>query len=234
MARLIWNAPGERFYELGVDRGVLFVDGAGHAWSGLISVTENSTGGDAKAYYIDGYKYANLASAEEFGATIQAFSSPAAFAACDGTGQLHTGLFVTQQPRRPFDFSYRTLIGNDTEGSDHGYKIHLVYNALAAPTTRAYTTLGADSTPGSLSWGITTRPPRVGGIRPTSHFIVDSRTSSPENLAELEGMLYGTDTWNAVIPTVDELIGIFNDTFEYDGGTPTDVTTQILDGGLVV
>jgi hypothetical protein len=234
MTRLNWGALGERFYEAGVDRGVLYVDRVGYAWPGLISVSESSIGGDPKSYYVDAYKYAQISAKEEFQAIIQAFSAPAEFAICDGAMPLHTGLIATQQPRRSFDFSYRTLIGNDLEGTDHGYKIHLVYNALAAPTNRTYNTIGADATPGTLSWSVSTRPPNVLGLRPTAHYVVDSRTSTPENLAEVEAMLYGTDEWNAVMPTVAELIGIFDDTFEYDGGTPVDTPSEILDGGVVL
>lgn len=211
MARLNWNAVGERYFELGVDRGVLYIDSVGYAWSGLVSVAESISGGEAKPKYLDGFKYANVSAAEEFGATIQAFSSPAAFSACDGTGQIHNGLFATQQPRRPFDFSYRTLVGNDIQGSDHGYKIHLVYGALAAPSSRTSESLnGSVTTLQALSWSVTTQPPKMSGIRPTSHFLIDSRTAPADVLAELEDILYGTDTVSASIPTVAELIELFN------------------------
>lgn len=210
MTRLNWGATGERFYETGVDHGVLYVDSVGYAWPGLISVSEAASGGTPRAYYIDAYKYANVASVEEFDATIQAFSSPSEFAVCDGAGLIHTGLVATQQPRRPFDFSYRTLVGNDIEGSDYGYKIHLVYNALAAPAARANSSLGQTTTPGTLSWSISTRPPMVAGIRPTSHFVIDSNQTPDAVLTELEDIIYGSDGSNSSIPTVAELIELFN------------------------
>lgn len=209
MTRLNWDKAGERFYELGVDHGVLYINGAGYAWSGLVSVSESPNGGEARPYYIDGFKYANVASAEEFNATIQAFSAPREFGPCDGTSEIYGGLIATQQPRRPFDFSYRTRIGNDTEGSEHGYKIHLVYNALAAPSQRNNTSLGQENSPQTLSWAITTMPPRTTGLKPTAHFIVDSRTTDPAVLENVLDLLYGSDITEPTMPTVGELMGLF-------------------------
>lgn len=210
MTRLNWDAVGERFYEAGIDRGVLYLNDIGYAWPGLISVAESSSGGEAKPYYMDGYKYVNVAAAEEFQATITAFSSPPEFAICDGMGLVHTGLIATQQRRRPFSFSYRTLIGNDIEGVDHGYKIHLVYNALAAPANRSNNTLGENSSPSTLSWALTTLAPKASGIRPTAHFVIDSRTTPSEVLESVEDILYGTDVLTPTIPTVPELIELFD------------------------
>lgn len=210
MSRLVWSAAGERFFESGLDRGVLYVSGIGVAWSGLISIDESPTGGDAKAFYHDGIKYLNLASAEEYEATINAYSSPPEFAPCDGVGSVYNGLFVTQQPRKPFNLSYRTKVGNDTEGVDHGYKIHLVYNALAAPSGRSNASLSDSPNVNSLSWKITTLPPSITGYRPTSHFVVDSRFTSTANLAQLEDKLYGSLSANATFPTVAELLAIFS------------------------
>lgn len=210
MTRLDWGKPGERFYETGVDRGVLYIDAVGYAWSGLVSVAESLTGGEAKPRYIDGFKYANVAAAEEFEATINAFSAPREFGPCDGSVSVYNGLIATQQPRRPFDFSYRTKIGNDTEGADHAYKIHLVYNALAAPASRTYTTLGQENSPQTLSWRLTTLPPKITGLKPTAHFVIDTRTAPLATLEEIENILYGDAGTNAAMPTVAELMAIFN------------------------
>lgn len=210
MTRLSWGTPGERFYETGVDRGVLFIGGVGYAWSGLVSVAESPSGGEARPYYIDGFKYANVSAAEEYEATIQAFSAPREFGPCDGSSEVYQGLIATQQPRRPFDFSYRTKIGNDVDGADHGYKIHLVYNALAAPSQRTNTTLGQENGPQTLSWAITTTAPMASGLKPTSHFIIDSRTTPDTTLEEIEIWLYGDDIAGPSMPTVSELLALFS------------------------
>ncbi len=209
MAKLVWNVVGERYFESGVSNGVLYVDGVGVAWPGLVSVSENTSGGEPRPYYIDGLKYLNLAASEEFEATIEAFSSPPEFAQCDGVGQIYVGLFATQQPRRPFDFSYRTRVGNDTEGLDHAYKIHLVYNALSAPADKTYTTIGSSIEAPTRSWNLTTLPPRSTGFRPTAHFAVDSRTTAPAALINLENLLYGTDNTTPAFPSLTELLAIF-------------------------
>jgi hypothetical protein len=210
MARLTWGAAGERFFNLGVDRGVLYVGiDPGVAWPGLISVSESPTGGDPKPFYMDGQKYLNLSSAEEFAATITAFSRPLEFGPCDGTVPIQNGLFITQQPRKSFGFSYRTMIGNDVDGPDHAYKIHLVYNALAAPAEYNYTTVTDTPDPIQLSWGITTMPPPITGFRPTAHFVVESRYTDPGVLSDLEDILYGNEVSAASLPTVAELIALF-------------------------
>lgn len=210
MSRLVWSAAGERFFESGLDRGVLYVSGLGVAWSGLISIEEAPSGGDAKPFYHDGIKYLNLVSAEEYEATINAYSCPPEFGPCDGMGSVYNGLFVTQQPRKPFDLSYRTKVGNDTDGTDYAYKIHLVYNALAAPSSRSNASLSDAQSVNALSWKITTLPPSITGYRPTSHFIVDSRFTPTDKLAQLEDTLYGNQNFSAEFPTVDELLAIFS------------------------
>lgn len=231
MTRLNWSANGQRFYETGVDRGVLFISNSGYAWPGLVSVAENPTGGDAKPYYIDGFKYANVAAAEEFEAQIDAFSAPKEFGPCDGTGSIHNGLFVTQQPRKAFGFSYRTKVGNDVDGADHAYKVHLVYNALAAPADRTHTSLSDKADPETLSWKLTTLPPRVTyGFRPTAHFVVDSRTTPSDILAQFENTIYGRDTNNSSLPTVAELMALFG-VEVLDAQFPQSFTDVILDGG---
>lgn len=209
MTRLSWGDPGQRFYETGVDRGVLYIDGIGYAWSGLTAVSEAPTGGESKPRYLDGFKYANVSAAEEFAATIQAFSAPREFGPCDGSVELYNGLIATQQPRRPFDFSYRTKIGNDTDGVDHGYKIHLVYNALAAASSRSNTSLGQNNEPQSLSWSITTMPPRVQGLKPTAHYVIDSRSTHPDLLESFDTWLYGNENTVPSMPPVMELIAAF-------------------------
>lgn len=210
MPRLTWGATGQRFYETGVDRGVLYVDTQpGVAWPGLISVPESPSGGDARAYYIDGIKYLNISSAEEFEATINAFASPAEFAPCDGTTAIHNGLFVTQQPRKSFGFSYRTMVGSDLD-PDYGYKIHLVYNALAAPSQRSNNTINDSSEPDAFSWDISTRPPTFTGYKPTAHFVVESKATAPYRLAAFEDILYGNDTNLPRLPPAQELVDFFS------------------------
>ena len=210
MSRLVWGSFGERFYETGVDRGVLFIDdNEGVPWNGLVSVSESPSGGSPRPYYLDGIKYANVSSAEEFEATIEAFSSPPEFSPCDGSSQIHNGLFATQQPRKQFSMSYRSLVGNDIEGQDHAYKIHLVYNALAAPSERPNTTLNDSADPTVFSWHISTLPPPITGLKPTSHFVIDSRSTDPAVLAMVEETLYGSDMITSSIPTPDELVALF-------------------------
>lgn len=254
MSRLDWTAVGVRFYETGSDRGVLYVgDAPGVAWTGLTSVSESPSGGEARAFYIDGVKYLNLSSAEEFAATINAFSSPPEFGPCDGTVSIQNGLFVAQQPRKQFGFSYRTKIGNDIDGADHAYKIHLVYNALAAPSSRDNATTGDSTDPTEFSWAITTLPPAITGFRPTAHFLIDSRFTPMEVLIEIENILYGSDATSPRLPSVSELTGIFTRPYNdpqfttlpvnagspsaipvstYDGGLPADVSDSTLDGGV--
>lgn len=210
MARLIWGSPTERFFEAGVDRGVLYLPAnPGVVWNGLISVAENPSGGGAQPYYQDGIKYLNLAEAEEFEATLTAFSSPREFGPCDGNVQIQSGLIATQQPRRSFGLSYRTKIGNMFEGADFAYKIHLVYNALAAPANRTNNSLGGSADPSTLSWSITTKPPTLSGFKPTAHLVIDSRYTDPDILLEVEEILYGTEADFPRIPDPDELIDIF-------------------------
>lgn len=210
MTAIVWDARGARYFELGLDKGVLFpMTGPGVAWSGLLSVNETPTGAEERPYYLDGVKYLNLRSAEEFAATIEAFGAPPEFNQCDGTVEIHTGLFATQQPRQPFGMSYRTRIGNDLEGADHGYKIHLVYNALAAPAARSRETISDTLEPAKVSWAISTLPPSITGYKRTAHFVVDSKTTDPSVLVELEELLYGTESTDSELPTPDELIAIF-------------------------
>jgi hypothetical protein len=211
VTRLVWGTSGERYFETGADRGVLYLPAVpGVPWNGLTSVSESPDGGTPQPYYIDGYKYINVATAEEFKATLSALSSPPEFGVCDGTLGIHNGLFATQQPRRPFSLSYRTLVGNDIQSIDHGYKIHLVYNALAAPSTRENSTLNGSPNPLGLSWSITTTPPKITGLRPTAHFVIDSRLTPAPLLSHIEDILYGTISDDPRLPEVSEIISIFN------------------------
>lgn len=206
MPKLTWDQVGERLYETGVDHGVLYPQGSsgayetGVAWNGLVSVTESPTGAEPSPQYADNIKYLNLVSAEEFGFTIEAFMSPEEFDVCDGSAELAQGALITQQTRKPFGFSYRTKIGNDTEGTDHGYKIHLVYGAMASPSDKTRSTVNESPEAVTLSWECTTTPVEVAGFKPTAHVIIDSTLANPTKLAELEKKLYGDD--NTGTPTL--------------------------------
>lgn len=210
MPRLKWNNPGDNVYETGIDRGVLYVPNSdGVPWNGLKAVVERPSGGSARAYYFDGVKYANISSAEEFEATIGAFTYPDEFMLCDGTARVHSGLYATQQPRKSFGLSYRTKIGNDLT-DQYGYKIHLIYNALAAPSERNSNTLGGSVETTDFSWDITTRPPAMTGYRRTAHLIVDTRSSNPQAVSDVEDILYGTEEDPPRLPTLAELITVFD------------------------
>lgn len=209
MTKLVWGSTGQRFYEAGADRGVLFVDSLGYAWNGLKAVRENPSGGEPRPFYMDGIKYLNLSAAEEFAAQIEAFNAPAEFAACDGTQQPYAGLFITHQPRKSFGLSYRTLVGNDVDNLEHGYKLHIVYNALAKPQNRDNATLNTSPDPMNLSWDIETTPPPISGFRPTAHIVIDSRNTPPVKLEAIEAILYGTDDTAPRLPTIAELLEIF-------------------------
>lgn len=215
MAQLTWDSVGERFYELGVDRGVLYVDNAGYAWSGLVSIDEAPTGGDAQPFYIDGEKYLNLAAREEFEATINAYFSPEEFDQCDGVQAAAPGLLATQQRRKTFGLSYRSKIGNDVDGQDHGYKIHIVYNALVSPSQRTRSTINDNVDVPVLSWPITTKPVPVPGMMRTAHFVIDSTEAGPTALSTVEDILYGTTSTPASLPTVQDLIDIFSSSEEF-------------------
>lgn len=212
MSKLIWGAAGERHFETGVDRGVLYLPGRdGIAWSGLTSVQESPSGGESKAYYIDGLKFANVSALEEFEATIEAFSAPYEFGECDGTAEVHRGLFVTEQPRKPFSFSYRTLIGNDLESTDFGYKLHIVYHALAESADRTYRSLSDDPSAEVRSWNITTQPSLIPGRKPTAHLVIDSRRVDRVILGLLEAQLYGANGVPPRLPSPARVISFFDE-----------------------
>jgi len=215
MAKLVWDNAGERLFETGVDQGVLFVPdttGAynkGVAWNGLTTVTESPSGAEANPQYADNIKYLNLISAELFGGTIEAFTYPDEFMACDGSASPSVGVSVGQQTRKPFGFSYRTKVGNDTVGQDFGYKIHLIYNAMAAPSERANATINDSPAAVNFSWAITTTPVAVTGFGPTSHLVIDSTKVDAAQLAIFEAALYGSASLEAKMPMPDEVIAMF-------------------------
>lgn len=232
MPKLEWNTAGTRFYEAGVDRGVLFIgDLPGIPWNGLTEVNESPSGGDATPFYLDGVKYLNTPAGEEFEATISAFTYPVEFAECDGTEEPRSGLFISQQRRRSFGFSYRTKIGNENTAS-FGHKIHIVYNALAEPTERSNQTLTDDTDPTDFSWKITTRPPSMLGYKPTSHVVIDSRSTDPAILALVEAALYGSDEESSRLPSWTELLTMFDSISELvvvDNGDGTWTATAPFD-----
>lgn len=219
MARLVWDKTGEHLYETGVDHGVLYFPdqtGAyknGVAWNGLISVSESPSGAEATGQYADNIKYLNLISAEEFGATIEAYTYPEEFEACNGNKELvdNTGVYVGQQSRSIFGFCYRTMIGNDTDGQDHGYKLHLVYGCQVSPSEKAYQTINDSPEALTFSWELSTTPVNVTGKKPTALLVIDSTKIDSTKLAKIEAKLYGDETsTGAVLPTPDEIAEILS------------------------
>lgn len=198
MAKLVWDKTGERFYETGVKQGVLYIPtegvySKGVAWNGLTAVTESPSGAEATALYADDIKYLNLLSTEEFGATIEAYTYPDEFAACDGSAELTKGVTIGQQKRSTFGLCYKTTIGNDTDGNDHGYKLHIIYGALATPSEKAYSTINDSPDAVTFSWEITTTPVNVAGQKPTASLVIDSTKADKTKLEALEAILYGKD-----------------------------------------
>ena len=196
--RLKWDQTGERLYETGVKQGVLYIPtngvySKGVAWNGLTAVTESPSGAEVTALYADDGKYLNLMSAEEFGATIEAYTYPDEFAACDGSKELADGVTIGQQDRSTFGLCYKTTVGNDTEGNDHGYKLHIIYGALASPSEKAYSTINDSPDAVTFSWEVTTTPVNVTGAKPTASLVIDSTKADPTKLTALEDILYGKD-----------------------------------------
>lgn len=199
MSKLKWDQTGERFYETGVRNGVLYPLGIGGtypkgvAWNGLTAVTESPSGAEATPLYADDIKYLNLMSTEEFGATIEAYTYPDEFAQCDGSAALATGVSIGQQSRKAFGLCYRTTLGNDVDGNDYGYKLHIIYGALAAPSEKAYATINDSPEAITFSWEVTTTPVNVTGFKPTASITIDSTKVDKTKLASLEEILYGKD-----------------------------------------
>jgi hypothetical protein len=218
MAALTWDQVGERLYETGVDHGVLYLPNAGgdyvegHAWNGLTTVTESPSGAESNPQYADNIKYLNLISAEEFGATIEAFTYPDEFAQCDGTEVPAPGVSVGQQNRSQFGLAYRTRLGNDLEGVDHGYKLHLIYGAQAAPSEKAYATINDSPEAIAFSWEVTTTPVSVTGLKPTAQLVIDSTKVGAAGLTDLEEILYGAEGVDPRLPLPDEVVDLFTGT----------------------
>lgn len=218
MSKLVWDETGKRTYETGVSKGVLYpqVSGAypkGVAWNGLTAVTESPSGAEATPLYADNIKYLNLMSAEEFGATVEAYTYPDEFAACNGEASLVEGVSIGQQTRSAFGMAYQTKVGNDVD-ADAGYKIHLIFGALAAPSEKAYATVNDSPEAITFSWELTTTPVEVDGFKPTATLVIDSTKVEAEKLAALEKVLYGDADTEARLPLPNEVLSIINGTVE--------------------
>lgn len=214
MSKLVWDNTGDRLYETGVKNGVLYVQSSsgtypkGVAWNGLTAVTESPSGAEATALYADDIKYLSLMSTEEFGATIEAYTYPEEFETCDGSASLVDGVSIGQQKRTPFGLCYRTTIGNDTDGNDHGYKLHIIYGALASPSEKAYASINDSPEAITFSWEVTTTPVNVSGFKPTASLVIDSTKADSAKLTALETILYGSDTESGTdprLPLPDEI-----------------------------
>lgn len=218
MARLEWDKTGERFYETGTDRGVLYptADGGeygnGVPWNGLTAVTESPSGAEATALYADNTKYLSLMSVEEFGATLEAYTYPDEFAECDGSASIAKGVVIGQQERKSFGLSYRTKVGNDIEGDDLGYKIHIIYSVKASPSEKSYATINDSPEAVTFSWELTTTPVNVAGFKPTASITIDSTKANPTDLASLETILYGDESHEPRLPLPDEIATIMSTT----------------------
>lgn len=211
MAKLVWDESGKRLYETGVEKGVLYVQGEngeyqnGVAWNGLTAVTESPSGAEPTALYADDIKYLELFSAEEFGATIEAYTYPEEFEACDGSAELGKGVTIGQQDRKAFGLCYRTIVGNDVKGNENGYKLHLIYGAKAKPSEKAYATVNDSPEAVTFSWEVTTTPVNVAGFKPTASVTIDSTKIEAGKLKAIEDKLYGTASEEATLPLPDEI-----------------------------
>ena len=221
MSRIVWDKTGERYYETGVKMGVLYpiqeggVYTKGVAWNGLTAVTESPSGAEATPLYADDIKYLNLISNEEFGATIEAYTYPDEFAECDGSAALSAGVMIGQQARKTFGLCYRTSLGNDVDGSDYGYKLHLVYGCLAAPSEKSYATINDSPEAITFSWEVSTTPVNVTGFKPTSQITIDSTKVDEVKLKSLEDILYGkngdgSSGTEPKLPLPDEIAALFS------------------------
>lgn len=216
MAKIKWDQEGSRLYETGVSNGVLYVFNEGQyqtgvAWNGLISVTESPSGAEATPIYADNIKYLSLTSAEEFAASIEAYTYPDEFAECDGSAELAAGVMIGQQQRKKFALVYKTIIGNDTENEAHGYKLHIIYGCQAAPSERAYATVNDSPEAITFSWEISTTPVEVTGHKPTSVLTLDSTKVTPTKLKKVEDKLFGDDSaGQPTLLTPDEVLELVN------------------------
>lgn len=213
MEKIVWDQTGERLYETGVKNGVLYVQENGTypkgvAWNGLTAVTESPSGAEPTALYADDTKYVNLVSAEEFGATVEAYTYPDEFAECDGSASIADGVYIGQQNRKTFGLSYKTTVGNDVNNNNHGYKLHLIYGAVASPSEKSYSTINDSPDAITFSWEISTTPVNVTGHKPTALLTIDSTKVDPVKLAKLEAVLYGSSEADARLPLPDEIVSI--------------------------
>ena len=223
MAKIAWDEIGKRLYETGVDHGVLYVQDdkgtypKGVAWNGLTAVTESPSGAEATPLYADNIKYLNLMSTEELGGTIEAYTYPDEFALCDGSAEIATGVVIGQQPRKTFGLSYRTILGNDIANNDYGYKLHLIYGALASPSEKGYTSVNDSPEAMTLSWEFTTTPVSVEGFKPTACVTIDSTKVDKTKLEALEAILYGSESEEARLPLPSEIITLLGEGEEAEG-----------------
>lgn len=209
--KLVWDQTNERLYETGVKMAVVYPQATGGtypmgvAWNGLTAVTESPSGAEATALYADDIKYLNLMSAEEFAATIEAYTYPDEFAECDGSAELAKGVAIGQQKRKAFGLCYRTVLGNDVDGNDYGYKLHIIYGAMAAPSEKAYATINNSPEAITFSWELSTTPVSVDGFKPTASITIDSTKADPTKLEALEKILYGSEEAEARLPLPNEI-----------------------------
>lgn len=211
MSKIVWDQTGERLYETGVKQGVLYVQDSGGtypkgvAWNGLTAVTESPSGAEATPLYADDIKYLNLISTEELGGTIEAYTYPDEFAECDGSASIATGVYIGQQPRKTFGMCYTTTVGNDVDSNAHGYKLHLIYGALASPSEKAYSTINDSPEAITFSWEFSTTPVNVTGFKPTANIVIDSTKVASEKMTALEKILYGDTDVEPRLPLPDEV-----------------------------
>lgn len=211
MVRMVWHEDGKRFFETGVERGVFYPKGGiGVPWNGLISIKEESAGGEVTPYYFDGVKYYDFVAGEDFQATVDAYAAPQGFAECEGRRSIVPGLYATNQRRKTFDFSYRTLIGNDLDYANHAYNLHLVYNVTAVSTSKDHSTITQTPTAATRSWTFNTVPVITYGNRPTAHLIIDSRDIDPFLLQDLENRLYGSAVFDPYLPAQGDVANLFS------------------------
>ena len=217
MSKIVWDQTGERLYETGVKRGVLYVQDSGGtypkgvAWNGLTAVTESPSGAEATPLYADDIKYLNLISTEELGGTIEAYTYPDEFAECDGSASIATGVYIGQQSRKTFGMCYTTTVGNDVDSNAHGYKLHLIYGALASPSEKAYSTINDSPEAITFSWEFSTTPVNVTGFKPTANIVIDSTKATPEKMAALEKILYGDTEVEPRLPLPNEVAQVMSE-----------------------
>ena len=216
MSKIVWDQTGERLYETGVKQGVLYVQDTqgtypkGVAWNGLTAVTESPSGAEATPLYADDIKYLNLISTEELGGTIEAYTYPDEFAECDGSASIANGVYIGQQPRKTFGMCYTTTVGNDVDSNAHGYKLHLIYGALASPSEKAYSTINDSPEAITFSWEFSTTPVNVTGFKPTANIVIDSTKATPEKMAALEKILYGDTDVEPRLPLPNEVAQVMS------------------------